>query len=294
MTIHALKVIQYVQNNLKQDLRVNVNSNFDNSLALALKEIKQQDEQFTAHPLVNLFIELFVECRELDVHNLAPHGASCLNVALMDLKTNLDKVTFKKKLHNAMRGNKRNHESLAQYLDSLFDHHAKLLIVRLDIHYAESISNDITFDKAVKDRADYINAVKRKYNHLVGYIWKMECGRKRGIHHHLIFIFNGHKVQGDITLCRQLGEDWKSMSDEPRTYYNCNADKHKYEYWKSYGIGTVTYNDSDKRYVLQDKVISYLTKSDEEMLALTPLGCRVVGKSQLPAAKQSGGRRREH
>lgn len=294
MTNHALNVIQYVRENLKQALSIKVGSKFHNSLALAIKEIKQQNEQLTAHPLVNLFNELFFEHRDLDVHNLAPLTASCLNVALMDLKTNLDKATFKKKLHNAMRGNKRNHESLVKYLDGLFERHAKLLIVRLDIHYAESISNDITFDKAVKDRTDYINAIKRKYNHLVGYIWKMECGRQRGIHHHLIFIFNGHKVQSDITLCRQLGEDWKSMSDEPRTYYNCNADKDKYEYWKSYGIGTVTYNDSDKRDVLKDKVISYLTKNDEEMLALTPIGYRVVGKSQSPATKQSGGRRRDY
>ncbi|WP_052181338.1 inovirus-type Gp2 protein [Plesiomonas sp. ZOR0011] len=292
MSIHALKVIQYVQNSSIRHLRVNVSECFDEALALALNDLKYTDGKPVAHPLASRFIKLFWGYRNKDIYNLTWIERQRLDDTLLELREMFSRPLCKKAFHNAMRGNKRNHESLAQYLDSLFDHHAKLLIVRLDIHYAESISNDITFDKAVKDRADYINAVKRKYNHLLGYIWKMECGRKRGIHHHLIFIFNGHKVQGDITLCRQLGEDWKSMSDEPRTYYNCNADKRKYKEWKSYGIGTVTYNDSDKRYVLKDKVISYLTKSDEEMLALTPLGCRVVGKSQLPATKQSGGRRR--
>lgn len=294
MTIHALKVIQHVQNSSIRHLRVNVSECFDEALALALNDLKYTDGKPVAHPLVSCFIKLFWGYRNKDIYNLTWIERQALDDTLLELREMLSRPLCKKAFHNAMRGDKRNHDSLVKYLEKLFDHHAKLLIVRLDIHYAESISNDITFYKAVKDRTDYINAIKRKYNHLMGYIWKMECGRKRGIHHHLIFIFNGHKVQGDITLCRQLGEDWKSMSDEPRTYYNCNADKHKYKEWKSYGIGTVTYNDSDKRYVLKDKVISYLTKSDEEMLALTPLGCRVVGKSQLPATKQSGGRRREY
>lgn len=292
MTNHALNVIRYVQNISPTYLRVNVSERFDEALALALNDLKYTDGKPVAHPLVSRFIKLFWGHRNKDIYNLTWIERQFLDDTLLELRGMFSRTLCKKAFYNAMRGDKRNKESFVQHLDKLFERHAKLLIVRLDIHYAESISNDITFDKAVKDRSDYINAVKRKYNHLVGYIWKMECGRKRGIHHHLIFIFNGHKVQSDITLCRQLGEDWKSMSDEPRTYYNCNADKDKYEYWKSFGIGIITYNDRDKRYVLKDKVISYLTKNDEEMLALTPLGCRVVGKSQLPAAKQSGGRRR--
>ncbi|MBR7631496.1 inovirus-type Gp2 protein [Aeromonas popoffii] len=172
--------------------------------------------------------------------------------------------------------------------------HAKLLFVRVDIHYAQSISAEISLEEAISDRDTSLRHVKREFQHLIGFIWRMEYGKGRGYHHHLMFIFNGAKLHNDIRLGRQLGELWKSLSREPRTYFNCNARRNEYQQWKTDAIGTVTYDDTRKRQCLQDYALSYLLEHDELLLAMMQVRRKSIGRMQLPTRRGRGGRPRIH
>ena len=94
---------------------------------------------------------------------------------------------------------------------------------------AVKLKNTMTIEGRIDDRDTYLRAVKHRYHHLLGYVWKLEYGVARAITTIWHLYSMAIKVQGDISLGRQLGEFWKSLSREPRTYYNCNADRDKYD-----------------------------------------------------------------
>ncbi|MFQ2175331.1 inovirus-type Gp2 protein [Aeromonas rivipollensis] len=246
-------------------------------------------EAKSAHPSIELFLKYFYPYREIDVdRQLSPELEDVLEEFLEELDTSL----HQKRLRNLKRSEARNSTSVHDYINRLFRLHSKLLVVRVDVHYGDEIKDTMTIEEAIDDRDAYLRAVKRRYRNLLGYIWKLEYGVSRGYHYHMAFIFNGNKVQGDISLGRQLGEFWKSLSREPRTYYNCNADRDKYEEWGAYGIGMVHHDDSEKRHLLLHNALSYLLKFDEALLAEMHERFRSVGKMEVPRRRGPGGRPR--
>ena len=243
----------------------------------------------SAHPSVELFLKYFYPYRDIDVdRQLSPDLEDVIEEFLEELDTSL----HQKRLRNLKRSEARNSTSVHEYINRLFRLHSKLLVVRVDVHYGDEIKDTITIEEVIDDRDAYLRAVKRRYRNLLGYIWKLEYGVARGYHYHMAFIFNGNKVQGDISLGRKLGEEWKSLSREPRTYYNCNADRDKYEEWGAYGIGMVHHDDSEKRHLLLHNALSYLLKFDEALLAEMHERFRSVGKMEVPRRRGLGGRPR--
>lgn len=246
-------------------------------------------EAKSAHPSIELFLKYFYPYREIYVdRQLSPELEDVLEEFLEELDTSL----HQKRLRNLKRSEARNSTSVHDYINRLFRLHSKLLVVRVDVHYGDEIKDTMTIEEAIDDRDAYLRAVKRRYRNLLGYVWKLEYGVSRGYHYHMAFIFNGNKVQGDISLGRQLGEFWKSLSREPRTYYNCNADRDKYEEWGAYGIGMVHHDDSEKRHLLLHNALSYLLKFDEALLAEMHERFRSVGKMEVPRRRGPGGRPR--
>lgn len=243
----------------------------------------------SAHPSVELFLRYFYPYREIHVdRQLSPE----LEDAIEEFLVELDMPLHQKRLRNLKRSEARNSTSVHDYINKLFRLHSKLLVVRVDVHYGDEIKDTMTIEEAIDDRDAYLRAVKRRYRNLLGYVWKLEYGVARGYHYHIAFIFNGNKVQGDISLGRKLGEEWKSLSREPRTYYNCNADRKKYEEWGAYGIGMVHHDDLEKRHLLLHNALSYLLKFDEALLAVMHERFRSVGKMEVPHRRGKGGRPR--
>lgn len=246
-------------------------------------------EAKSAHPSVELFLRYFYPYREIYADKqLSPDLEDVIEEFLEEHDTSL----HQKRLRNLKRSEARNSTSVHDYINKLFRLHSKLLVVRVDVHYGDEIKDTITIEEAIDDRDTYLRAVKRRYRNLLGYVWKLEYGVTRGYHYHMAFIFNGNKVQGDVSLGRQLGEGWKSLSREPRTYYNCNADRDKYEAWGTYGIGMVRCDDSEKRHLLLHNALSYLLKFDEALLAEMHERFRSVGKMEVPRRRGPGGRPR--
>ncbi|WP_323943768.1 YagK/YfjJ domain-containing protein [Aeromonas hydrophila] len=285
MSVHILKFIKSLESNYPT---INTHA-FQKSMNAVTKHYYHYREAKSAHPSVELFLKYFYPYREINVGMpLSPELEDVIGAFLEALDTSL----HQKRLRNLKRSEARNSTSVHDYINKLFRLHSKLLVVRVDVHYGDEIKDTMTIEEAIDDRDAYLRAVKRRYRNLLGYVWKLEYGVARGYHYHMAFIFNGNKVQGDISLGRQLGEGWKSLSREPRTYYNCNADRDKYEEWGTYGIGMVRCDDSEKRHLLLHKALSYLLKFDEALLAVMHERFRSVGKMEMPHRRGKGGRPR--
>lgn len=285
MSVHILQFIKSLESNYPT---INTHA-FQKAMDGVTKHYYHYREAKSAHPSVELFLKYFYPYREINVGMpLSPELEDVIEEFLVEL----DMPLHQKRLRNLKRSEARNSTSVHDYINKLFRLHSKLLVVRVDVHYGDEIKDTMTIEEAINDRDAYLRAVKRRYRNLLGYVWKLEYGVARGYHYHMAFIFNGNKVQGDISLGRQLGEGWKSLSREPRTYYNCNADRDKYEEWGTYGIGMVRCDDSEKRYLLLHKALSYLLKFDEALLAVMHERFRSVSKMEVPHRRGKGGRPR--
>lgn len=156
--------------------------------------------------------------------------------------------------------------STKKYFDVLQDRYSKLNIIRLDLFYNKKYSKEITLDEANK----HINKMQnnkrnnRLFDNQVGYVCKREHGDEKGVHMHLIIVFNGQKVSKDILKAKKIGEYWsKEITDGKGGYYNCNMN----DYEES-GIGMIDHRDSEKRKILDEVVIPYLCKEDQSLEAL--------------------------
>ncbi|WP_447834680.1 YagK/YfjJ domain-containing protein [Aeromonas veronii] len=262
---------------------------FQKAMDAVTKHYYQYQEAKSAHPSVELFLKSFYQYRDLNIFDecLSAEARSELltelEYVLEDFMSELMSPHHQKRLRNLRRSEKRNSASIKSYIDELFAKHAKLLVVRVDFHFRDSV----TIEEAQEEREWYLRSIKRKYKPLVGYVWKLECGKSREYHYHITFFFNGNIVQNDIRIGRLLGECWRAGS-----YHNCNADKRKYDEWGTCGIGEVHWDDMSKRGRLLDNALNYLLKMDERLLATMFERSRSVGKMEVPRRRRKGGRPR--
>ena len=249
------------------------------------------EEVSSAHPTVALFLTHMREVYGLHlIHeryldsDVGDELARDINNALYAFLREFKSKAHRKRLSDLKRVESRNQRSIATYVNSLFDQHAKLLVIRLDISYRKAYYDQLTLDLVTEDRNCYLRRVQNKYPALLGYIWKLEFGVDRRFHTHITFIFNGAVHQRDISLGIALGELWKDITDNNGSYFNCQVRREEYRNWGADGIGMVHYSDTVKRIHLIN-ALSYLTKLDTQILAILPAGRRTFGRMERPSCQ---------
>ncbi|WP_257496433.1 inovirus Gp2 family protein [Aeromonas allosaccharophila] len=256
------------------------------------------EEVSSAHPTVALFLTHMREVYGLHlIHeryldsDVGDELARDINNALYAFLREFKSKAHRKRINDLKRVESRNQRSIATYVNSLFDQHAKLLVIRFDISYRKAYYDQLTLDLVTEDRNCYLRRVQNKYPALLGYIWKLEFGVDRRFHTHITFIFNGAVHQRDISLGIALGEVWKDMSDNNGSYFNCQVRREEYQRWGTDGIGMVHYSDTVKRLKLIN-ALSYLTKLDTQILAILPAGRRTFGRMEISRTPSRRGRPR--
>lgn len=193
--------------------------------------------------------------------------------------------------------NDKNYQSILHYIDNLFSRYARLMVIRLDLGYRKDAMIDLelyqAYWQAKYDKEHLFNNMRTNqiFNHMVGYIWRLEYTEQKGFHYHLIFFFDGSKVKEDISHATMIGEYWvKSITEDSGLYHNCNLHKEKYTYC---GIGMINYYDTvlinNLKYLAQ-----YLVKPDDDMIAFMNsmnIG-RTFGRGTLKQKTETRGRPR--
>lgn len=212
-----------------------------------------------------------------------------LNSCVDSIRQEAKSKNFLGALKNYQRSSNKNYKELTSYVDALFDHYSRLLVVRVDLSYQKQHSKT-TQAEAQQDREHLFRNTRsnKLFENMVGYIWKLEHGSEKGFHYHMIFFFDGSKVQRDIIKALQIGRYWTDIVTKGRgLYYNCNLDKSAY---KRCGIGMVDHRDSSMRDTLNSLAVPYLTKTDLYMKLQTK--GRGMGKMERPRQKDARGRPR--
>lgn len=200
-----------------------------------------------------------------------------------------------------------NHASLGMFINRLFEHRSRILVVRIDLSYLKEYSQSVSLEMAQEHREqllDYRWRDHHLFDRLLGYAWSLEHGSCNydgmggtGFHHHFIFFYDGSFRQEDISIGVGLANLWKDViTNHIGHCYISNFDKKKLEQMGCLGIGMIHRNDSALRNNLLKHVAGYLVKGSpmhDVQSARSETGdFRIFGRSWiLPALPEDQPRR---
>ncbi|MBC3216690.1 YagK/YfjJ domain-containing protein [Serratia fonticola] len=260
-------------------------------ILLALKRLQSMSnlkgEPRELHPTLTLFRQL------ADQHAISQHIAMTdntpeaiaklayrLNVFTRQFRAVLNTGPHKLKLRKNQKAAKKNLCGALRYIDSLFAQYARLLVIRVDLSYRNEAKASISAELARHHRERFFKNLQahRLFRACIGYIWKLEYGRYKGFHYHLLVFYDGARVRQDITLAQLLGEYWRdTITDGAGNYYNCNAYKERY---RIPGIGMLHHTDTAKREGL-NIAVNYLCKVDTFARLALPGRERTFGRGEI-------------
>lgn len=186
-------------------------------------------------------------------------------------------------------------KSIRRYVDGLFQHYCKLLVVRLDVEYRKTYSTSVTFDQAQRDISRFISHRRwsKAFKHSVGFVIAREHGKRGACYHFHVFVFfDGNKQMKDGLLAKAIGKYYWTNQITRITqagektisrgkHFNCNAKRDEY---KHDGIGMIDYRDEVKR-AENLYALLYLTKNSQELAKDAPPRAKSVTKGVLPRRK---------
>lgn len=182
-----------------------------------------------------------------------------------------ESVQFRSAARTLRKAVRRREKEYFSYIDELFCRFARLMVVRVDFHYLKVESEDIDTNTAMVSGASRLNSDLQRmlnnarhkpalFEHLVGYLLKLESGDDRGAHVHCLLFFNGAYVCKDVWYAEEIGRYWRdTITQGDGTYWNCNSRKAKY---KRLAVGMINHYDHDLKSNLKG-VITYLCKVDQ-------------------------------
>lgn len=160
----------------------------------------------------------------------------------------------------------RRQKSFAEYIDTLFNRHSKLLVIRVDLHYRMDIPHTKTVDDVVKDFIHFRNCerwINDIYEGKVGYARLIEYGQDKGFHIHYMAFYDGSKRHADAWIADRLGELWNRSTQGLGYHWNCNTQEYDIR-----SIGMLHRNQYFLINHLKSVVANYLTKLNQ-----LPAGC---------------------
>ncbi|MFS2139922.1 inovirus-type Gp2 protein [Duganella sp. Dugasp56] len=214
--------------------------------------------------------------------------ASRFNQLCTEIRRDGRSKATRKKIADRKYSFTRNYKSCLKYEENLFLRYSRLLVLRLDFGYWKGLSKTISLEEARRHLAKFHNSKRWNsiFENVVGYIWKIEYGERKGYHFHLIFFCDGAKVQNDNYLAWQIGKYWEgNVSENKGTHFNCNRSKTRY---KRCGIGMVSHFDVEKRAIFLSEVVSYLCKKEQYLKLKLNSKIKTIGKGIVAERSQSG------
>jgi hypothetical protein len=187
------------------------------------------------------------------------------------------------------------------YLNSIFEYDlARLLILRIDLGVRVEHQDALHIFQMRDYFRKFLNNQRCKpslFQHVVGLVWRLEHTDDKSYHYHCLVVMNGARVREESNYADRMGQYWVNEITEGKgTYWNCSRDPSRY---KQSGIGMIDRTDLNKRKVLMEMVVPYLTCVDEDIrlrieedadaLGYTGLNknVRTFGRGQIRKAKKT-------
>lgn len=268
------------------------------------------------HPYLVEYMRVFAG---VDLNAVLDHPFDCMTSAngcqqflagkLADLRRRLRQPEVRRALYRFNFHATPRTKTFSAYIDTLFEHYSRLLVVRIDLGYRKGIAlkpvfapadgvsahqqgeaERLAYETVRQHRQDLFDFLRSTFGkELYGYIWKLEYGFEKGYHYHLMLFFNGAKLRCDVKIGLFIGKYWDEFITADRgTHFNCNARKDQYS---DCGIGMVSHGDTDKRKNLK-AAATYLGKHDGLVRQDLARFQRIMGTGRSAVQREPTGPRR--
>ena len=206
-----------------------------------------------------------IRCGGYPLTEYARHDlASVANNYIATLRTNMQTRQFKEKIRHREENSTRSFVKSVQYMDALFDHYRRMVVLRLDFYLSkdhreqegEPLEPLLCHFSTLRDQMQRKVGV---FEHLVGYIARIEYGAKKGHHVHALFFFDGDHVRNYYGLATCIVEQWHKLTNGHGRYFNTQE---KFLQYRCKAIGMIERNNAEMRKCLA-YVIWYITKLDQ-------------------------------
>lgn len=198
------------------------------------------------------------------VDRICEELASMVNRYVSTLQISMQSREFKEKIRHRDDHSRRLFISAAEYLDSLFDQHKRMVVLRMDFSLA--LDAEMGLGGPLVALLEYFRCLredmKRRvgvFQHLAGYIAHVEYGFQKKHHIHAILFFDGDKVRNHYALSRLIVHRWVEITHGSGRYFNTQEKAGQYA---CRAIGMVHHDDLEKRQCLT-YVIWYITKREQ-------------------------------
>lgn len=178
-------------------------------------------------------------------------------------------------------------KSAKRCVDLALEQRSRVLIIRLDVRFSKTQNPSI--DQVKKDLRTFLRHAGRTKNlNILGYIWKLEFGQRRGFHYHFIFILDSRDHSKEIKLAQQIGQIWEKVIGVEGTFHNCHFKAVNNQYDKL-AIGRLHRHEQQKyQYLLE--LLRYFAKKDQFILHKNIGKERTLGTSIDRDTKKAMGR----
>lgn len=204
-----------------------------------------------------------------------------VEIFLSRLRTEIKTKKFQQRRNDRLLQSHRNYQSARSYIDALFDRYKRLLVIRVDLHFAkEGVPRPSQEEIAELTRRFFNNFRHTQYGaKKVGYVWKLEDGHSRGPHIHLLLLLNASEHQKHAYIAEELGKYWSgNIAVEKGYYFSCHRKRFEYKYP---ALGIVDRNDEEKRQNIY-RILRYFTKAEQFMKIA---GVRCFGMGRMPPVR---------
>lgn len=172
---------------------------------------------------------------------------------------------------------------LFTHLDTLFEHHSKILMLRVDLAYRKDSKAFITQDE--KEMAWQMILLTEQltiHTDIIGFAWVMECSELHGIHIHAAFYLDGQRHRKIWNTWEAIKSLWMGITVGEGYAHRCEPKIH----YRVRGEWVIRHDDNKGRGGMQ-YILSYLSKVDQKE------GGLIYRVSDIPAKKQRGRPRRK-
>ncbi len=239
----------------------------------------------------------------------APYSANVhlrfnsLNRVIAALRSAITTESFRKDEEKWTKRTTRARARFFRVFKNALAQHARVLVIRIDFglkrHEYANPKEPLALDTPEESRDGLKEALLKRLNFkeidtarektlrqvretfgasLLGYIWKLEFGARKGFHYHCVFLLNGSVHRQDISIGNQIGKFWQRYAPHGLgLFWNCNAHRQQYKFP---ALGTIRYHESGHWRGL-NHIADYLSKPDFLASLKLPAGRRTFGSSEL-------------
>lgn len=214
-----------------------------------------------------------------------------------------------KKLSDWKRGLQDQEESIGQYLDALFADHPDILPMRADLGFVKTVAVEsdalsrMSWQADVPGQWSQVPSMERSsvagwetraridpvlamrfrelffenrcgadrelFDHLLGYVAKVEQGNQHGAYHlHVLFLFDAKRVRSSEWMMALVHERWNRVTKGLGMVFDCHDPDYEAQLRRNdrWSLDPILDGDAHQFEKLKTYVIRYFTKDDGQMV----------------------------